>query len=105
MLAHRLRETLDALADDKDVLVVASSETVRRQTVPLGRSAPRAAVILVVTIALLDGDAREPIARGVTQYSADDIRRLARRHSRDIEATLGYTYGETVVHRDDLVLV
>ena len=59
----------------------------------------------LVTIALLDGDAREPIARGVTQYSADDIRRLARRHSRDIEATLGYTYGETVVHRDDLVLV
>ncbi|KPN20147.1 glutamate 5-kinase [Xanthomonas sp. Mitacek01] len=59
----------------------------------------------LVTIALLDGDAREPIARGVTQYSADDIRRLARRHSRDIEATLGYTYGETIVHRDDLVLV
>ncbi len=59
----------------------------------------------LVTIALLDDDAREPIARGVTQYAADDIRRLLRRHSRDIEATLGYTYGETVVHRDDLVLL
>ncbi|WP_062355987.1 glutamate 5-kinase [Pseudoxanthomonas mexicana] len=49
------------------------------------------------------GDQR--IARGVSQYSAVDIRRIARRHSREIEAILGYTYGENVVHRDDLVLV
>lgn len=59
----------------------------------------------LVSVVLLDGDERESIARGVTQYSADDIRRLARRHSRDIEATLGYSYGGTIVHRDDLVLV
>ncbi len=45
------------------------------------------------------------VARGVSQYSAADIRRIARRHSRDIEATLGYNYGETIVHRDDLVLL
>lgn len=47
----------------------------------------------------------EPVARGVTQYSAADIRRVARRHSRDIQATLGYNYGGNIVHRDDLVLV
>jgi glutamate 5-kinase len=34
-----------------------------------------------------------------------DIRRIARRHSRDIEAVLGYNYGENVIHRDDLVLL
>ncbi|WP_431815795.1 SLC13 family permease [Gordonia jacobaea] len=56
---------LDALADDKDVLVVASSETVRRQTVPLGRSAPRAAVILVVTIALLASGVVPPVVAGL----------------------------------------
>jgi len=50
-----------------------------------------------------DGDRR--IARGVSQYSAVDVRRIARRHSRDIEGILGYTYGENVVHRDDLVLL
>ncbi|RBC83786.1 glutamate 5-kinase, partial [Xanthomonas oryzae pv. oryzae] len=44
-------------------------------------------------------------ARGVSQYSAVDIRRIARRHSRDIENVLGYSYGENVVHRDDLVLL
>lgn len=56
----------------------------------------------------LAGDPGQParaIARGVTQYSAADIRRVARRHSRDIEAALGYNYGENIVHRDDLVLV
>jgi len=45
------------------------------------------------------------LARGVSQYSASDIRRLAGRHSRDIESVLGYNYGGNVIHRDDLVLL
>ncbi|WP_434031117.1 glutamate 5-kinase [[Pseudomonas] boreopolis] len=45
------------------------------------------------------------LARGVAQYSALDIRRIAGRHSRDIESLLGYNYGENVIHRDDLVLL
>ncbi len=47
----------------------------------------------------------QALARGVCQYSAQDIRRLAGRHSRDIESVLGYNYGENIVHRDDLVLL
>ncbi len=43
------------------------------------------------------------VGRGLTQYSAVDIRRIARRHTRDIESVLGYHYGESVVHRDDMV--
>lgn len=46
-----------------------------------------------------------PIARGVTQYSAADIRRIARRRSPEIEAILGYNYGDVIVHRDDLSLL
>jgi glutamate 5-kinase len=45
------------------------------------------------------------LARGVSQYSASDIRRVAGRHSRDIESVLGYNYGGNVIHRDDLVLL
>jgi glutamate 5-kinase len=45
------------------------------------------------------------IARGLTQYNATDLRRIAGRHSRDIESLLGYRYGEAVIHRDDLVLL
>lgn len=51
------------------------------------------------------GGGEASVARGVTQYAASDIRRIAGRHSRDIEAALGYNYGGNVVHRDDLVLV
>lgn len=50
------------------------------------------------------GVAHAVIARGVTQYSAADIRRIARRRSQDIETILGYNYGDTIVHRDDLSL-
>lgn len=46
-----------------------------------------------------------PLARGVAQYSAQEVRRIKGRHTREIEGTLGYSYGESVVHRDDLVLV
>jgi len=59
----------------------------------------------MVEVVLRDGEGDRTVARGVTQYSAVDIRRIARRHSRDIEDILGYTYGENVVHRDDLVLL
>jgi len=59
----------------------------------------------MVEVHLRDDDGTRPVARGISQYSADDIRRIARRHSRDIESALGYNYGETILHRDDLVLL
>jgi len=42
-------------------------------------------------------------ARGLTQYNAHEVRRVAGRQSGEIEAILGFRYGDTVVHRDDLV--
>ena len=59
----------------------------------------------MVELVLRDDAGERRIARGFSQYSAVDIRRIARRHSREIEGILGYTYGENVVHRDDLVLL
>ncbi|QNK00599.1 glutamate 5-kinase [Dyella telluris] len=46
--------------------------------------------------------AGHPVARGLCQYGDGEVRRLAGRHSRDIEAVLGYSYGSEIVHRDDL---
>jgi len=43
------------------------------------------------------------VARGLTQYNANEIRRLAGKQSREIETILGFSYGDTVVRRDDLV--
>jgi glutamate 5-kinase len=59
----------------------------------------------MVLVSLRDADGERQLARGIAQYSAADIRRIARRHSRDIEPLLGYSYGENVIHRDDLVLL
>jgi glutamate 5-kinase len=49
--------------------------------------------------------AYRPIARGLSQYAAAEVIRLAGRHSREIEALLGYSYGAEIVHRDDLATV
>ena len=59
----------------------------------------------MVQVLLRGDDGERRIARGISQYSALDVRRIARRHSRDIEAILGYNYGGNVIHRDDLVLL
>ncbi len=59
----------------------------------------------MVEVVCRDADGERRIAHGISQYSAQDVRRIARHHSRDIEAVLGYNYGENVIHRDDLVLL
>ena len=59
----------------------------------------------MVEVRLRDEHGERGIARGVSQYSAVDVRRIARQHSREIEAILGYNYGGNVIHRDDLVMV
>jgi glutamate 5-kinase len=45
------------------------------------------------------------LARGLVQYNSTDLRRIVGRHSRDIESILGFRYGESVIHRDDLVVL
>ncbi|HAI94446.1 MAG TPA: glutamate 5-kinase, partial [Xanthomonadaceae bacterium] len=59
----------------------------------------------MIEVVLRDAAGEQRIARGVTQYSAVDVRRIARHHSRDIDGLLGYNYGENVIHRDDLVVL
>ena len=59
----------------------------------------------MVEVLVRDERGTRRIARGVSQYSAADIRRVARRHSREIEAVLSYNYGGNIIHRDDLMLV
>ena len=56
----------------------------------------------VVEVCTADGAL---LARGLAQYSAQDGARIAGRHSRDIEAVLGFRYDEAMILRDDLVLL
>ncbi|HET9049044.1 MAG TPA: glutamate 5-kinase [Chiayiivirga sp.] len=58
----------------------------------------------IITIHCAQSDGSRPIARGIVQYAARDIRRIAHHHSDQIEIILGYNYGDNIVHRDDLVV-
>ena len=44
-------------------------------------------------------------ARGLAAYGADELRRIAGKRTRDIEATLGYRGMEEAIHRDDLAIL
>ena len=59
----------------------------------------------MVEVRLFDPQGQQCVARGVSQYSALDIRRISQHHTSEIESILGYNYGDNVVHRDDLVLL
>ena len=45
------------------------------------------------------------LARGLTNYGSGDVERIRGLHSDQIEATLGYHYGDEVIHRDNLVIM
>lgn len=54
-----------------------------------------------VTVLNLQG---QEIGRGITNYGADSLRAIAGKHSDQITQILGYDYGQTVIHRDNLVI-
>lgn len=45
------------------------------------------------------------IAKGLSLYSAQDLNAIKGLKSEKIETTIGYSYGEAAIHRDDLVLI
>ena len=47
----------------------------------------------------------DEIARGLTVYSSEDVTKLAGLATKEIDRVLGYSNGDEIVHRDDLVVV
>jgi glutamate 5-kinase len=56
------------------------------------------------TLAIFAPDGQK-IAHGLTSYSSEDIRKLCGVQSGRIAEMLGYSYGDAVVHRNNLVLL
>lgn len=52
----------------------------------------------------VEGEARA-FAKGIAQYDASELRRVLGKPSAELPALLGYEGPETVIHRDDLVLL
>ena len=55
-------------------------------------------------VRLLAPDGAE-FARGIVDYSSQEIERIRRHNSSEIEQILGFRYGDDVIHRDNLVLL
>jgi glutamate 5-kinase len=75
-----------------------------RSLLPAGIAEVRGQFGIGDSIACLAADGRE-VARGLVTYSSDDIRRIAGQGTAKIRQMLGYSNGDEVIHRDDLVLV
>ncbi|WP_353929960.1 glutamate 5-kinase [Okeanomitos corallinicola TIOX110] len=45
------------------------------------------------------------IARGLVNYNSEELQKIRGCHSRDIQGILGYVDADTVIHRDNLVLI
>ena len=56
------------------------------------------------TVRVLEDSGHE-VARGIANYPGRDLTQIIRRRSDEIEAILGYTYGDEVIHHNDLVLL
>lgn len=56
-------------------------------------------------IVYITGHEGRRFACGIANYGSEDIARIQGNQSGDIEGTLGYQYGQEVVHRNNLVLL
>ena len=55
-------------------------------------------------VVCVDSDGSE-VARGLTSYSASDIKKLAGQKTSNIQKILGYKYSDEIINRDDLVVL
>lgn len=56
------------------------------------------------TLAVLSPDGRK-IAHGLTNYKSTDLKKLCGKKSHEIVDTLGYSYGDAVLHRNNMVVL
>jgi glutamate 5-kinase len=75
-----------------------------KSLLPIGVTAVEGEFARGDVVSAIDPSGRE-IARGLCNYGAGEARRIARKPTKEIEATLGYVAEAELIHRDNLVLV
>lgn len=76
----------------------------KKSLLPIGVREVRGSFMEGDTIAVADLNGKE-FARGLANFTADEMRRIAGRHSGELSEILGHHCAETAVHRDNLVVV
>ena len=54
---------------------------------------------------IIDQQTKTIIAKGITQYSNKELKRIKGKHSDEIKLILGHDAGDEVIHRDDMVVI
>jgi glutamate 5-kinase len=75
-----------------------------KSLLPIGVVAVRGEFGRGALVGCVDAHGKE-IARGLTNYTAGETRRIMRHASSEIETILGYVEAPELVHRDNLVLL
>ncbi|MFN7571340.1 MAG: glutamate 5-kinase [Betaproteobacteria bacterium] len=75
-----------------------------KSLLPIGVTAVEGDFVRGDVIACVDEAGRD-VARGLTNYGAEDARKIARRATAEIESILGYIDEPELIHRDNLVVV
>lgn len=100
-IAYTLKPAGRIMVDDgaRDVLLKKG-----KSLLPSGVSGVEGRFERGASVRICGPDGQE-FARGLSDYSSEEIARLAGRKSPEIEAILGYYYGDVIVHRDNLVIM
>jgi glutamate 5-kinase len=75
-----------------------------KSLLPIGVVAVEGAFERGEVVACCDAQGKE-IARGLVNYSANEVQRIMRKPSAQIESILGYVEESELIHRDNLVLL
>jgi len=100
-LAFTMRTRGELVIDEGAALAVVQRG---KSLLPAGIQEVRGKFGMGDPVAVLDARG-SVLARGLVAYSSDEIRRIAKLPAREIRPVLGYSNGDEVIHRDDLVLV
>ncbi|MSQ13483.1 MAG: glutamate 5-kinase [Dehalococcoidia bacterium] len=107
-LESRERWMLGVCAPNAGIVVDAGAERALRQQnrslLPPGVRGVRGEFRRGEVVPIVN-EAGERLAAGIANYGSDEVRRLAGKRSDRVQAELGYTYGEEVVHRNNMVVV
>jgi len=100
-LAFTARPRGDLVLDDG---AAAALRKAGRSLLPAGVTEVRGSFGIGDPVRCVDARGRE-VARGLAAYSATEIARIKRLATRQIASVLGYSNGNEVIHRDDMVIV
>ena len=100
-IAFTLKPVGEVVIDEGAKRAISSSG---KSLLPAGVKAVRGVFDLGELIRCVDERGTE-VARGLTSYDSDEIRRIVGAKTSEIEKILGYKYGDEIIHRDDLVII